>query len=204
MTYFFEAYKPNLIYAAVVIATVLVLHFLTRVLYNWLLKKEEDRFPGEKPTSLKLLKTVLSSLWITLGVIALSFVFVAEESYVALKEDFNLVLYLGFLAVLTIVSAAATNMWFKKNTRERIEKNQDPTTYKFLRYVAVISICFIGVLFGLLVFPSLKGVAQTALSGAGVIALIAGVASQEALSNLIGGFFIIFLNIDTLKIISSE
>ena len=113
----------------------------------------------------------------------------------------------GFLAVLTIVSAAATNMWFKKNTRERIEKNQDPTTYKFLRYVAVISICFIGVLFGLLVFPSLKGVAQTALSGAGVIARIAGVASQEALSNLIGGFFIIFFKPfkigDTIKITDS-
>jgi small-conductance mechanosensitive channel len=34
-------------------------------------------------------------------------------------------------------------------------------------------------------------VAQTALGGAGVIALIAGVASQEALANLVGGVFII-------------
>ena len=40
-------------------------------------------------------------------------------------------------------------------------------------------------------FPSMKSVAQTALGGAGVIAIIAGVASQEALSNLVGGVFII-------------
>ena len=49
----------------------------------------------------------------------------------------------------------------------------------------------IGFLIALLAFPSLRGVAQTALGGAGVIALIAGVASQEALANIVGGIFII-------------
>lgn len=191
MTDYWETYKPLLIYVAIVITTVVFLHFITRFVHKWLLKKEEKNFPGEKSTSLKLLKIVLNTLWIVLGIIALSFIFVKEETYSELKSDFQLVLYLGFLAVLTIVSAAATNMWFKKSVREKIASNQDPTSFKFLRYVAVFSICFIGILFGLLAFPSLKGVAQTALGGAGVIAIIAGVASQEALSNLIGGIFII-------------
>lgn len=44
---------------------------------------------------------------------------------------------------------------------------------------------------GLLAFPTLHGVAQTALGGAGVIALVVGISSQEALANLIGGMFII-------------
>lgn len=53
-------------------------------------------------------------------------------------------------------------------------------------------IYFTGTLFALLAFPSLRGVAQTALGGAGVIALIAGVASQEALANVVRGIFIIY------------
>ncbi|TXD47223.1 mechanosensitive ion channel family protein [Polaribacter sp. IC073] len=188
---FLEKYKPLLIYVAIVILAVVVLYFITRFIHQWLLKKEEAKFPGEKSTSLKLLKTVLNTLWLVLGIIALSFIFVEEESYGELKSDFKLALYLGFLAVITIITAATTNLWFKRSIREKIKQNQDPTNLKFLRYVAVFSICFIGILFSLLAFPSLEGIAQTALGGAGVIVIIAGVASQEALSNLIGGIFII-------------
>ncbi len=60
-----------------------------------------------------------------------------------------------------------------------------------MRKVAAAAIYFAGIIFGLLAFPSLRGVAQTALGGAGVLALIIGVASQEALSNLVGGLFTI-------------
>ncbi|WP_237267406.1 mechanosensitive ion channel family protein [Tenacibaculum todarodis] len=41
------------------------------------------------------------------------------------------------------------------------------------------------------IFPTLRGLAQTAVGGAGILAVIIGVASQEALANLVGGFFII-------------
>jgi small-conductance mechanosensitive channel len=116
---------------------------------------------------------------------------VDREKDAALTAYFKLAGYLGFLAVLTIVAATAVNVWFKVKIKEKIENEFDPTSYKFLRYVVVFIICFVGILFGLLAFPSLRGVAQTALGGAGVIALIAGVASQEALSNLVGGVFII-------------
>jgi small-conductance mechanosensitive channel len=124
-------------------------------------------------------------------VILLSFLFVDEEAYDSLRHNFNIILYLGIVAIVTIVGAAAVNMWFRKSIQKKVEKLEDPTSFKFLRYVAVIGIYTTGVLFALLAFPSLKGVAQTALGGAGVIALIAGVASQEALANLVGGVFII-------------
>src|SRR5690606_2502850 len=101
-----------------------------------------------------------------------------------LKAYFQLASHLGIVAVATIVSATLVNLWFKRKIEEKIVYQYDPTSYKFLRYVAVFLIYFIGILFALLAFPSLKGVAQTALGGAGVLAIIAGVASQEALSNL--------------------
>lgn len=186
---FINIHKQQILWIIGVITAVIVLHLLTNLIHNWLLKKEKERFPGEKPTSVNLVKRILNALWIVLGIMALSFAFVEEDS--AVFNNFKLVFYLGILAVITIVCAASTNMWFKKTVRKKTLNNEDPTSFKFLRYVAVFAIYFTGTLFGLLAFPSLRGVAQTALGGAGVIALIAGVASQEALSNLVGGLFII-------------
>ncbi len=191
MEEFFIEYKSHIIYGAIVIASVVVLHLLTNLLHKWLLKKEREKFPGERPTAVNLIKRVLNALWLVLGFISLSFLFVNEEHYEALQDDFKLIMYLGFLAVLTIVAATSTNMWFKRSIKKKIWNNDDPTSLKFLRYVAVFTIYFTGLLFGLLAFPSLRGVAQTALGGAGVLALIAGVSAQEALSNIVGGFFII-------------
>ncbi len=191
MNEFIETYKSLIIYAAGVLITVLLLYLLTNVLYNWMLKQEQKRYPGQNSFTVVLVKRVLNAIWLVLGIIALSFVFVDEENYGVLRHNFKLVLYLGFLAVLTIVFATSTNMWFKHSIKKKIQNGEDPTAYKFLRYVAVFSVCFTGALFALLAFPSLRGVAQTALGGAGIIALVAGVASQEALSNLVGGIFII-------------
>lgn len=188
---FFEHYKSQIGYATLVVGSVVVLRFLTNVLYKWLLAQEQKKYPGESPKAVVWVKRILNALWLVLGVILLSFLFVDEEAYGLLRHNFNIILYLGIVAIVTIVAAAAVNMWFRKSIKKKVEKLEDPTSFKFLRYVAVIGIYTTGILFALLAFPSLKGVAQTALGGAGVIALIAGVASQEALANLVGGVFII-------------
>ncbi|TDU40488.1 small-conductance mechanosensitive channel [Gelidibacter sediminis] len=191
MTEFFEAYRSHIIYGTVVIVIWLVLYGMTNILSRWLLKKEAEKMPGVPVRPLRILKRTLNTLWLVLGVIALSFIFVDREKDATLKAYFKLVSHLGIVAVATIVSATLVNLWFKRKIEEKIVYQYDPTSYKFLRYVAVFMISFVGVLFALLAFPSLKGVAQTALGGAGVVAIIAGVASQEALSNLVGGVFII-------------
>ncbi len=191
MLEFFQEYKSQIIYASVVIGSVIVLSLLTNLLHKWLLKQEIKKYPDEKPKAVNWVKRILNALWLVLGFIALSFLFVNEEKYNVLQHNFKLILYLGIVAVLTIVGAASTNIWFRVSIRRKVENAEDPTSFKFLRYMAIIGIYITGVLFALLAFPSLKGVAQTALGGAGVIALIAGVASQEALSNLVGGVFII-------------
>lgn len=188
---FFETYKDQIIYASVVIVSVIMLRLLTNLLHKWLLKQEKKKYPDETPKAVNWVRRILNALWLVLGFIALSILFVNEEKSAALKHNFNLILYLGILAVITIVGAASTNMWFRMSIKRKIINAQDPTSFKFLRYMAVIGIYITGVLFALLAFPSLEGIAKTALGGAGVIALIAGVASQEALSNLVGGVFII-------------
>ncbi len=191
MTAFFETYKEDILYAAIIIASVFVLRFLTNLLHKWLLKQELKKYPGESPKAVNWVKRILNALWLVLGIILLVSLFVGEEREDALQQNFKLILYLAVVAIITIVAAASTNMWFRMRINLKIENREDPTSFKFLRYVAIIGIYSVGVLFALLAFPSLKGVAQTALGGAGVIALIAGVASQEALANLVGGVFII-------------
>ncbi|MDT0294590.1 mechanosensitive ion channel family protein [Mesonia ostreae] len=191
MIVFFQTYKSELFYGIAIIVSVILLRFFTNLLQQWLLKQKNKKYPGETPNAINWVKRILNALWLVIGFILLSSLFVSEEKYGVLQRNLKLILYLGVLAVITIVAAASTNMWFKRSISRKVLSAEDPTSYKFLRYVAVFGIYFTGILFGLLAFPSLKGVAQTALGGAGVIALIAGVASQEALANLVGGVFII-------------
>ncbi|MCX7548270.1 mechanosensitive ion channel family protein [Xanthomarina sp. F1114] len=207
MTDFFEAYKSQLTNSTLVVLAVIVLYFLTNILHKWLLNKEKKLFPTAPLRPINMIKQILNSLWLVLGIIAIIFIFVDSTKSETLISTFKLVAYLGVVAVVTISTASIVNMWFNYKIQEKIDHNYDPTSFKFFRYVAVFIICFVGFLFGLLAFPSLKGVAQTALSGAGILALIAGVSAQEALSNLVGGLFIIsfkpFKLGDTVKITDS-
>lgn len=114
-----------------------------------------------------------------------------QDVYQKLQSNFRLILYIGLIAVITIILASSVNIWFRKKVALKMTLNEDTTALKFLRYIAVFGVYTIGSMFILLAFPYFKGIAQTALGGAGVLALIIGVASQEALANLIGGMFII-------------
>lgn len=190
MLEFFETYRTELFYSLIVVVAVVLLRVATNIFHKWLIKKEQKRVPGSQPTAITMVKRILNALWLVIGFMALVSLFF-EDAYQKFEHDFQVILYLSIVAIITIVIASSVHIWFKNSIKRKIVENEDPTAFKFLRYIAVIVVYTIGALIALLAFPSLKGVAQTALGGAGVIALIAGVASQEALSNLVGGVFII-------------
>lgn len=191
MTTFWSLHKEAIIYAIIVIAVVLALRFMTKKFHDLLEKRWRKRHIGEEPSTIHLTQKILNALWIVLGIMALAFIFIDEEQYKAARENFLIVLYLGLVAVLTLVVASLVQTWFRRSIKDKIKEGQDPTSYKFLRYLAIFGVYFIGALLAILAFPSLRGIAQTALGGAGVLAVVAGVASQEALANLVGGIFII-------------
>lgn len=190
MIEFFETHKSELFYSLVVVVSVVLLRFSTNLFYKWLIQKEQKRVPGNQPVAITLVRRILNALWLVIGFMALVALFF-EDAYQKFKHDFQVILYLSIVSVITIVIASSVHIWFKKSIERKMKDKEDPTTFKFLRYIAVFAVYTIGILIALLAFPSLKGVAQTALGGAGVLALIAGVASQEALANLVGGVFII-------------
>lgn len=191
MREFFETHRQDIIYGIIVIVAMLVLRFLTNYLSYWLTKEKQRNFFGEMLKPLNLLKRILNTLWIILVVIALSYLFVENDNKGVIIDNFKTVLYIGIVISITIIVAISASLWFKIDIQKKIESEHDPTSFKFLRYVVLVVIYFTGIMLCLLAFPSLKGVAQTALGRAGVMALIAGLAAQEALSNIIGGLFII-------------
>ncbi|GGF26693.1 mechanosensitive ion channel family protein [Echinicola rosea] len=166
--------------------------FLTNYIHNWLYRKAKNKYPKESPDTILLVKRMLNSLWLLLGGLILSLAYIEKNLYDVVEENFWLIFYLGVVLTTTVVLAALVQTFFSRAIRKRTEMDEgDPTSHKFLRYLTLFGIYFIGTLFAILAFPSLRGVATTALSGAGVITVITGIASKEALANLIGGVFII-------------
>ncbi|KKN38201.1 hypothetical protein LCGC14_0755720 [marine sediment metagenome] len=165
------------------------------------------RFPNEEPATLNLIKRILNTLWIVLGLAALSLIFIPEDKYRIAVKNIELIVYVGFVLVFTIIAASSVETLFSRSIRKTIAEEGDPTSYKFLRYLSVFGVYFLGAILATLAFPPLRGIAQTALGGAGILAVVIGVASQEALANLIGGVFIIsfkpFRVGDTVKITES-
>ena len=192
MTEFWTNHKEAIIYAAIVITIVLILRFLTKKLHHWLEKRTQIKYPNDAPSNIHLAQKILNALWLVLGIMALGFIFIDEEQYKTARENFYIVLYLGIVAVLTLFAASLVQTWFKRSIKHRVANNEDTTSYKFLRYIAIFAVYFLGGILMLIAFKSMRSFAATALGGAGIVAVVAGVASQEALSNLVGGLFIIF------------
>jgi len=191
MTEFWGTYNEAIIFAIVVIGVVLLLLLITRISNKWLVKKAKEKHPNEEPTTINLVKRVLNTLWIILGFAALSFIFISEDKYDVATRNFEIILYIGFVLVFTIVGASIVETLFSRAIKRTNATGGDPTSYKFLRYLSVFAVYFFGIILAALAFPALRGIAQTAIGGAGILAVIIGVASQEALANLIGGVFII-------------
>jgi len=104
-------------------------------------------------------------------------------------------LYIGtFVGVIliTILVAVLVNRFFSRLIRRSTEAmNSDPTNYQFLRHIVTAAIYITG--FGIAVYnvPSLKALATSMLAGAGILAVAIGFASQQALSNIVSGIFIV-------------
>ena len=69
--------------------------------------------------------------------------------------------------------------------------NNDPTSYKFLKYAVSAVIYVVGFSWAVYEIPALRTVANSLLAGAGILAIALGFASQHALKNIISGLFIV-------------
>lgn len=67
----------------------------------------------------------------------------------------------------------------------------DPTRYAFLKHLVSALIVIMGIVVVFRMIPELNKISVPLFAGAGVLAAIIGFASQQALSNIVGGIFIV-------------
>ena len=103
----------------------------------------------------------------------------------------NFILFVVII-LLTFLAAHLVNRMFKRIiARATEELKNDPTNYIFLRHAVSAIIYMVGFSIAIYVVPSLRALANSLLAGAGILAVAVGFASQQALSNIISGLFIV-------------
>ena len=108
-----------------------------------------------------------------------------------LIQDVNIIEF-TVISGCTVVLAYTTDVFFNRFlVRSARIMNNDPTKYKFLRHFLRAVIYITGFAWAISEVPYLKSVSSSLLAGAGVLAVAVGFASQQALSNIVSGLFII-------------
>ncbi len=116
--------------------------------------------------------TAISPVWMYLGI----FLVVSVLTYILIRIS---------LLLFDIDSRSKTIRFMNK---ERI--TVDITRHQFLKHSVPVLLSIAGIAVVIYMIPPLREASHSWLAGAGILALVLGFASQQAVSNLVSGFFI--------------
>lgn len=174
-----------------VIGSALLLHFLINraaAFYEKRYTGKNERLPGYMRT---IRRTLLMLIWLV-SLFLCSYAIFAEEMYDTITANLALSVWVGSLVLICVILNTISLSFFDRRIVEYSDsEDKDPTTYKFFKYVSSFVIFLIGGIIIAFSIPGLRSVAQSALAGAGVLAVVIGIASQEVLANIMGGTFIV-------------
>lgn len=109
-----------------------------------------------------------------------------------LFTEFRTLTLIAVIIVITILIVLVFNWFMNRFVKITLVKHhKDLTGYLFMKHIASAIIYLIGLAAALVQIPALKVVGHSLLAGAGVLSLIAGLASQQALSNIMSGILIV-------------
>jgi len=106
--------------------------------------------------------------------------------------------------IITIILTFVIAAWVRKLLNKFLDSsssklNRDQTNLYFLRYIVVAFVYIVGLTIAIYQVPAFRALGTTLLAGAGVFALAVSFASQQALSNIVSGIFIIIFKPFKLK-----
>lgn len=175
---------------AVFLFTILMLLFIQFLFRKIIARAKLNDSPQVK--IYQYIRRLLRLFFVLIGVGLMSYTFFEEEMYDTINAHLQRIIWISAALLGTLIGVAlAQNYFQQKIDWAYTEDFQDPTGYKFMKYLSRFFIYLIGFSLAAFAIPQLKFLAQTAMTGAGMLALIAGIASQEAISNLVGGAFIV-------------
>lgn len=118
-----------------------------------------------------------------------------ELSSPFLEGLFNSLSYLFWIAVILLVTLTLMKLVRKFFDKKLIAATKnlkvEKTQYVFLKHTSTAVIALIGFSVAIYIIPGLRTLAVSMLAGAGILAIVIGFASQEALSNIVGGVMIV-------------
>lgn len=92
----------------------------------------------------------------------------------------------------TIFIASLYSYLLKKYLQHAVIKLENSSTnYLFFRHITTAIIYIVGIGIALSRVPELKTLAHSLLAGAGILTIVTGIASQQALGNVVSGLFIV-------------
>lgn len=192
------------IWLASVIGASVLLHYLinrSSRFYAQRYLQETESLPGYIHI---VRRTLLVMLWLV-ALFLCSYTFFGREMNETITTHLIRSIWIGLVIIVCVtVNAIVLSLLEKRITKYTEAEEKDPTSYKFFRYLASFGIFLFGAILVAFAIPGLRSVAQSALAGAGVIAVVIGIASQEVLGNIVSGTFIViskpFRVGDTVKI----
>lgn len=108
------------------------------------------------------------------------------------SADIKIIITISIIGITTIVLGAVTEKALRYILYRKLShKEYDATGFKFLKHLIITVIYILGIAFALIQIPEFKIIGHSFLAGAGVISLVAGLASQQALSNIVSGIFLV-------------
>lgn len=117
-----------------------------------------------------------------------------EEIISLIPEVWRLPATIGAILLATVIAASVTSRLFRR-TIKKVEEGEagshDLTNLRFLKRGVSVLIYLAGISFAIYMIEPLRVIATSLLAGAGLLAVAVGFASQQALSNVIGGIFIV-------------
>jgi len=119
---------------------------------------------------------------------------IKDEIIKYIPEVWHLPIIIGIILFSTVVIASLTRRIFNKaiKTAEQGDSEaHDLTNLRFLKRGISVLIYLTGISFAIYMIPTLRVIATSLLAGAGLFAIAIGFASQQALSNIVGGIFIV-------------
>lgn len=107
------------------------------------------------------------------------------------EKILNLGVPIGIILVTLLLAFLFNRFYFSLINKRAKYLNNNPTNYKFLGHFAVALIYIVGFSFAVLSVPQLRSLATSLIAGAGILVLAVSFASQQALSNIVSGIFIV-------------
>lgn len=102
------------------------------------------------------------------------------------------IIFIAAVLVVTWLAAGIVNRIMKHLVARHREGNTSlATVLGFVRYIAVAAVYFAGIMVVVYSIPLLSSAVRTLLTAGGVIAVVAGLAAQEALGSVVSGMMIL-------------